>query len=201
MGQATQEASEESQRAVAVIKKGDELNQVEFIKDNVLLYNNRLVGYKDPYKRDGIWDKFCTENKMDNTACTRWFQSQRTMHFKIAHMKSGQGAPYFTDKQNWLKKNLGLLHNHIICRHSSKSAFRAPHQQKNQMNPQFQKPVQWNQFMLAPRGSTNVPLRCTPSQNHSINQPCASPTMNGESSRWRPRGRKLEAEEEETRGT
>ena len=45
---------------------------------------------------------------MDKSACKRWFKSQRTMYGKVTHMKSGQGAPHFTDRQKWLKRNLGF---------------------------------------------------------------------------------------------
>ena len=44
----TQEASKDSKRTVAVFKEEDELEMVEFLKEYELLYNKRLVNYKDP---------------------------------------------------------------------------------------------------------------------------------------------------------
>ena len=67
---------------------------------------------------------------MNSVPRTRWtklfvrFQSQRTMYGKITHVTSGQGAPHFTDKQKWLKKNFGCLNTHIVYHHSPKSAFK-----------------------------------------------------------------------------
>ena len=58
------------------------------------------MDYKHPDKTAAVWDKFCTENKMDKANCRRWFQSQRVVYVKITHVTSGQGAPHLTDRQN-----------------------------------------------------------------------------------------------------
>ena len=58
-----------------------------------ILYNKRLMDYKDRSKREAVWDKICEENNLDRDACQRWFQSQRTLFGKVTHMKSGQGEP------------------------------------------------------------------------------------------------------------
>ena len=50
------------------------------------------------------------------------------MYGKIIHMKSGQGTLNVTDRQNWLKRNFGFLHIHIVCHHSSKSALKPTHE-------------------------------------------------------------------------
>ena len=71
--EATQKASEKSKRTVAVINKKDELKLVEFLNDNELLYNKKHKYYKDPNKREAVWYKFCTENKMDKAVCKRLF--------------------------------------------------------------------------------------------------------------------------------
>ena len=97
---ATQETTEESKRTVAVFKEEDELKPVEFLKDNELLYNKRLMDYKGPNKREAIWDKFCAENKIEKAAC----KSQRTMYGKVTSTKSGEGVSYLTDWQTWIKK-------------------------------------------------------------------------------------------------
>ena len=71
---------------------------VDFLRDNEILYNKRLMNYKDRSKREAIWDKFC-ENNFDKDSCQRWFQSQRTVFGKVTHMKSGQGEPLLTERQ------------------------------------------------------------------------------------------------------
>ena len=69
--EATQEASEESKRTVVVFNEEDELNLMEFLKDNELRCNKRLTGHKDQNKREAVWDRFCTENNMEKAACKR----------------------------------------------------------------------------------------------------------------------------------
>ena len=48
---ATEEATEEIKRTTAVFKE-DEMKLLEFLRNNELLYNKRLIDYKDPNKRD-----------------------------------------------------------------------------------------------------------------------------------------------------
>ena len=71
---------------------------MDFLRDNEILYNKRLMDYKDRSKREAVWDKFC-ENYMDKYACHRWFLSQRTLFVKVTHMKLGQGEPQLTERQ------------------------------------------------------------------------------------------------------
>ena len=60
----------------ALLFTAEEQKLMDFLHDNEILYNKRLMDYKDRSKRETVWDKFC-ENYMDKDACQRWFQSQR----------------------------------------------------------------------------------------------------------------------------
>ena len=153
----TQEATEESKWTVALFKEEDELKLVEFLKDNELLHNKKLMDSKDPNKWEALLDKFCTENNMDKAACKEWFQSQRTMYGKITHMKPGHGVPIYTCRHTWLKKNLGFLHTRIVGIIWQRVPSRQPvkqqchlrhpmmdHQQKSHINPQSESPGQWS---------------------------------------------------------
>ena len=71
---------------------------MDFLRDNEILYNKRLMDYKDRSNREAVWDKFCEENYMDKDACQRCFQSQHTLFGKVTHMKSGQGEPQLTER-------------------------------------------------------------------------------------------------------
>ena len=48
------------------------LRRSRSLRDNEILYKD----YKDRFKREAVWDKFCG-------ACQRWFQSQRTLFGKV----------------------------------------------------------------------------------------------------------------------
>ena len=54
--------------------------------------------YKDPNKREAVWDKLCDDDTI--AAYKIWFQSQKTMFGKITHMKFGQRAPHLKDRHN-----------------------------------------------------------------------------------------------------
>ena len=97
---------------------------MDFLCDNEILYNKRLMDYKDRSKRKTLWDKYFEENNLDKEACQRWFQSQCTLFRKVTHMKSGQGKPQLTERQKWTIDNFDL--DHIMCHLTTKSEFRAP---------------------------------------------------------------------------
>ena len=119
------------------------------------------------------------ENNMEKAACKRWFQSQMTLYGKNTHMTSGQGAPYLTDRQNWLKKNFGCLHTHIHHHYLSKSSFtptreatvsRLPNaglSTEESDQPSVREPSTMESIsVVSTHGSTEEPLASgTPSQN------------------------------------
>ena len=99
---------------------------VDFLCNDEIFYNKRLMDYKDRLKREALWDKFCEENNMDKDACQKWFQSQRTLFGKVIHMKSGQGEPQLTERQKWTRDNFDFLRDHIVRHLKAKSEFRVP---------------------------------------------------------------------------
>ena len=96
---------------------------MDFLHDNEILYNKHLMDYKDRSKREAVWDKFCEENNMDNDACQKWFQSQRTLFGKVTHMMSGQGELQLTERQKLTRDNFNLLRDHILRHITVKSKF------------------------------------------------------------------------------
>ena len=82
----------------------EEQKLVNFLRDNEILYNKRLMDYTDRSKREAVWDKLCEENNRDKDACQKWFQSQHTLFGKVTHMRSGQGEPQLTKRQKLDKR-------------------------------------------------------------------------------------------------
>ena len=99
---------------------------MDFLRDSEILYNKHLMDYKDRFKMEAVWAKFCEENNLDKVACQNWFQSQRTLFGKVTHMKSGQGEPLLTERQKWTRDNFNFLRDHIVRHLTAKSEFRAP---------------------------------------------------------------------------
>ena len=99
---------------------------VDFLHENEILYNKRLMDYKDRSKWEAVWDKFCEENNLNKDACQKWFQSQRTLFGKVTHMKSGQVEAVLTERQKWTRENYDFLRDHIVRYLTAKTKFRAP---------------------------------------------------------------------------
>ena len=90
-------ADKRSKKPPVLFSAEQEQKLVDFLRDNEILYNKRLMDYKDRSKREAVWAKFCEQNNLD--ACQKWFQSQRTLFEKVTHIKSGQGEPVLTERQ------------------------------------------------------------------------------------------------------
>ena len=107
---------------------------VDFLHNNEILYDKRLMDYKDRSKREAMWDKFCDENNLNKNACQKWFQSPAHTLQKVTHMKSGQGEPVLTERQKWTRDNFDFLRDHIVYHLTTKIEFRAPKGSASQTN-------------------------------------------------------------------
>ena len=119
-------ADKKEQKTPVLFSVEQEQKLVDFLRDNEILYNKRLMHYKDRSKMEAVWAKFCEENNLDKDACQKWFQSHCTLFGKVTYMKSGQGEPQLTERQKWTRYNFHFLRDHTMCNPTSKSEFRAP---------------------------------------------------------------------------
>ena len=104
-GRATCIRREDCEKQQETCCSEEEQKLMDFLRDNEILYNKHLMGYKDSSKREAVLDKFCEEKYMDKDACQRWFQCKRTLMGKVTHMKLGLGEPQLTEKQKWTRDN------------------------------------------------------------------------------------------------
>ena len=65
-----------------MVTEEQEMQFLDFLKDNKLLCNKFLMGYKDPNKQEALWDGLCKDTKMEKDACKHWFKSHMTMYGK-----------------------------------------------------------------------------------------------------------------------
>ena len=85
-------AAKRSKKPAVLFTAEEEQKLVDFLHNNEVFYNKRLMDYKGRSKRVAVWVKFCTENNMDKGACQRWFQSQHTLFGKVTHIEVGPGG-------------------------------------------------------------------------------------------------------------
>ena len=61
-------ADKRSKKPRVLFSPEQEQKLVDFLCDNEILYNKRLMDYKDRSKREAVWAKFCEENNLDKHA-------------------------------------------------------------------------------------------------------------------------------------
>ena len=86
---------------------------VDFLKTHEILYNKRLVDYKNTSKREMVWLELATKVGCDIDVIKKWFESQRTMYGKFTRTKSGQAAPELSERGRWLVQSFNFLQTHI----------------------------------------------------------------------------------------
>ena len=80
---------------------------VDWLKTHEALYNKKLEGYKDTKKKAFLWQK--QAELMDVDELKIWYNSLRTRYTKLKKMKSGDGAPEHTDRDQWVLNNFSCL--------------------------------------------------------------------------------------------
>ena len=125
-GKGKGKAEKRSKKLPVLFTPEQEQKIVDFLRDNEILYNKRLMDYMDGSKREAVWDKFCNENNLNKDAGQMWFQREGTLFGKVTHMKFGHGEPVLTERQKWTKDNFDFLSDHIMRHLTAKSEFRAP---------------------------------------------------------------------------
>ena len=61
-GKGKGKADKRSKKPPVLFTAEQEQKRVDFLCDKEILYNKRLMDYKDRSKREAVWDKFCEEN-------------------------------------------------------------------------------------------------------------------------------------------
>ena len=134
---------------------------------NEILYNKRLMDYKDRSKREAVW-RFCEENNLDTDACQKWFQSQSTLFMKVTHMKSGQGEPVLTERQKRTRDNFDFLRDHIMHHLTAKSEVGAPKGSASQASAAADLSSRWETVHCGSvPGYFSSRVNLLPSQQHS----------------------------------
>ena len=74
----------------------DEIEMLEFVKANTVLYAKEHVHYIDKIKKDRLWEEIGRRVGRTGQDVKRWFQSQRTRYGKLTGdmKKSGSGKNF-----------------------------------------------------------------------------------------------------------
>ena len=115
------EKAKKARREVVVISPELEDKLLQLIQEHPYLYNKKLNDYHNNTKKNDAWDAIGHTLSLDVKMLKNWYRSQRTAYGKLTQTKSGQGAIEYTERQEWLVKNMAFLQKHI-ARHGGKSA-------------------------------------------------------------------------------
>ena len=85
---ATQEVTN---RTIAVVKEEEEMNLLEFLKDNELLYSKRLRSHKDPNRGSPYG--------INLELTTRWTRLSVRDSSRAIHMRQGQSGSHINYRQ------------------------------------------------------------------------------------------------------
>lgn len=111
------------------LSNADEELMLEFIRENPVLWNVKMTDYRRKDKKEKIWED--QAQLMEKTADTLkgWFRSLRDTHTRLDKKKSGDGAPYLTEREEWIISKFVFLNTVIRHRPEPLQSVKATIQQ------------------------------------------------------------------------
>lgn len=94
----------------------------DWIRDNECLYNKKLSSYKDGQK-DKLWSDMATQPDEEVDILQMWYRSMRIRYGKLLKEKSGDGAPEYTEWDEWIMRKFAFLKSHINFMRSGKGQW------------------------------------------------------------------------------
>ena len=69
----SEQTAKKGRRVVVTFTEEQKMMTVDTLTDNKLIYNKSLMDYKDPMKRDVLWDEICLMSQLEKEAYKKWF--------------------------------------------------------------------------------------------------------------------------------
>ena len=98
----------------------DEEAIVDSVKDHKELYDKTNKYFKDKARKECLWERFATSQKLSVKVCNIWSKYQRTCYGKLTQSKSGQSPKEMTERQAWIQYKF-----HIRPKVLKSSAFKS----------------------------------------------------------------------------
>ena len=120
--ESTQSRQSKGQMKSIFLSDSDEEAIVEFVKEQLELYDKTHDKFKDKQRKEGLWEKLAASRNLSVNTVKKWFETQRTRYGKLIQTKSGQAA-----EKSRLKDSFSFLRGHIRRKGVSKSStFKSP---------------------------------------------------------------------------
>ena len=125
--ESTQSRQNKGQMKSIFLSDSDEEAIVEFVKQNVELYDKTHAKFQDKHRKEGLWERLAASRNLSVNTVKMCFETQHTRYGKLTPMKSRQAVVKSIERQTWLRDSFSFLQGHIRRKGVSEySAFKLP---------------------------------------------------------------------------
>jgi hypothetical protein len=99
---------------------------VAWVQEHEFLYIMTHELYCNRYKKQAAWEELAAELKVDTKRLKTFWNGLRTRFGKLTNKKSGDPAPTFSERDQWILDNLGFVNTLLGSRVSPRRPSRGP---------------------------------------------------------------------------
>ena len=103
-----------TERKYASLSPGEEIQLVEFYKENELFYNKKLSAYRDKARKNRVWEEQAKRMGKSVDTLEHWIVNMRTRYAKLIDEKSGMATREMTERDQWIQSAFAFLRPHIV---------------------------------------------------------------------------------------
>ena len=82
---------------------------IEWLMNHEVLYNKKLEGYEDTKGKALLWQKQLEEMGLPVYELKTWYSSLKTRYTKLRKLKSGDGNPEYSERDQWVLQSFSFL--------------------------------------------------------------------------------------------
>uniref|UniRef100_UPI00358E3DCC uncharacterized protein n=1 Tax=Myxine glutinosa TaxID=7769 RepID=UPI00358E3DCC len=105
----TKKKKRRAKKTACSLSVQDEELMLEFLQDNPVLWNMKMMDYRRTDKKGKIWEDQAQRMGKTSELLRGWFKSLRDNHTRLDKKKSGDGAPELTEREEWIMAKFGFL--------------------------------------------------------------------------------------------
>lgn len=97
------------------LSPAEEEDMAEWLMGNTIFYNKKLACYKNKERKEFLWAEKAREMDRSVDILQIWYRSIRTRYTRLLKKKSGEEAPEFTERDQWILTKMDFLRGHIYA--------------------------------------------------------------------------------------
>ena len=104
-----------SKRIQHTLDMNEEEDMCEFLRENPIIWNPKMSNYHRLDLKGKLWEDQASKMAKTVDHLQGWYRSIRDMNTKLHKRKSGDEAPIFTERENWIYSSFDFLRT--VIRH------------------------------------------------------------------------------------